>query len=361
MANDGATAAPDGEEDWRGDRPTVVVFRLGSLGDTVVAVPGFHAIARRFPEHRRLVLTNAPVATNAAPLLAVLGVGDLVHGAIAYPVGLRRPSELLALRRTLRSTGADTLVYLAPSRSAAGVLRDWLFFKLCGFRTILGTPWTRDRRECRIDPATGLMEREASRLARNMEAGVGPVRLEEADSWNLKLTHAEKARAEQALAPLSNGAFICVNMGGKVAINDWGEANWTALARSLSQTRPDLGLVSLGAGEDHDRAGRLASIWSGRTVNLCGKLAPRESAAVLERATLFIGHDSGPLHLAAASQTPSIGLFGENNPPAKWHPYGLHVRAIHNMAGVTEITVADVVAASEDMLSRFGDARATGS
>ena len=55
---------------------TVLIFRLGSLGDTVVALPCFHKIAKSFPEARRIVLTNVPVASNAAPLLQVLD-GDL--------------------------------------------------------------------------------------------------------------------------------------------------------------------------------------------------------------------------------------------------------------------------------------------
>lgn len=338
----------------------MIVFRLGSLGDTVAALPSFHAVARRFPKHRRLVLTNAPVAENAAPLLAVLGDQSLVHGAIAYPVGLRDLGALIDLRTRLRATGARSLVYLAPVRQPLALFRDWLFFKMCGMREVLGVPWTKDQRRCRVDPASGEVEREAARLVRTISRSVGSADLNDPDDWDLRLSTAERDEARAALATLKGTPFVAVNMGGKVVEKDWGLANWIALAKELALRQPDMALVSLGADMDRERADSLAAVWPGPTLNLCGRLTPRESAGVLECASLFIGHDSGPLHLAAASGAPSIGLFGAYNRPIMWHPVGDHVHILHNMHGLTQITVAEVVAASEDRLSRFCDDGASG-
>ena len=338
----------------------MIVFRVGSLGDTVAALPCFHAIARRFPDHRRLVLTNVPVAVNAAPLLAVLGEEALVHGAIAYPAGLGNVSALLDLRRRLRATGARSLVYLAPTRHLLAVLRDWLFFKACGIREVLGVPWTGDLRRRRVDPVSGEVEREASRLARTL-GSVGRADLDDPGDWDLCLSREERDGARGALAPLAGAPFIAVNMGGKAIEKDWGEANWTNLALELATRFPGMGLVSLGADMDRPRADALGAVWNGLTLNLCGRLSPRESAGILESASLFIGHDSGPLHLAAVGGAPSIGLFGDFNRPIAWHPVGDHVHILHNMDGLAQIAVADVVMAAEDRLSRFGGARATGS
>jgi ADP-heptose:LPS heptosyltransferase len=65
-------------------------------------------------------------------------------------------------------------------------------------------------------------------------------------------------------------------------------------------------------------------------VNLCGLLAPRESAAVLSRARIFIGHDSGPMHLAAAVQTPCVAIFSARNKPRVWFPYGRQHRVVYH-------------------------------
>ena len=98
----------------------------------------------------------------------------------------------------------------------------------------------------------------------------------------------------------------------------------------------------LGSDSDEAPSQRLIAAWPGGSINLCGLLSPRESAAVLTRARFFVGHDSGPLHLAAAVNTPSVGLFGSNNPPRVWHPYGEAHLPIHDTRGVDHISVAQV-------------------
>jgi len=65
-------------------------------------------------------------------------------------------------------------------------------------------------------------------------------------------------------------------------------------------------------------------------VNLCGQLTPRQSAAAFARARVFIGHDSGPMHLAAAVQTPCVAIFAARNKPRVWFPYGRQHRVIYH-------------------------------
>jgi ADP-heptose:LPS heptosyltransferase len=87
-------------------------------------------------------------------------------------------------------------------------------------------------------------------------------------------------------------------------------------------------------------------------VNACGRLSPRESAAAMRHAEAFIGHDSGPLHLAAAAGVSCVGLFGDINQPQRWHPPGSRHRIIHRMSGLHSITVPEVVSAVRDVAPR---------
>jgi heptosyltransferase III len=127
----------------------IVIYRLGSLGDTVVALPCFHKVAQVWPDAERIVLTNFPVSSKAAPLEVILREGGLIHSAIAYPVGTRSVGELWLLAKNLRSLHADVLVYLTPARGLLNAFRDWLFFKFCGFKNIVGAPLTADLQRCR--------------------------------------------------------------------------------------------------------------------------------------------------------------------------------------------------------------------
>lgn len=326
----------------------IVIYRLGSLGDTIVALPCLHRIAASYPQAERILLTNVPVSTKAAPLEAILENSGLVQRFMAYPVGTRSVPQLNALRAQLRALGADTLIYLTPPRGLRAAWRDWLFFRLCGFRHLVGVPLGADLRHNRIE-ADGSVEYECSRLARCI-APLGTVSLDDPASWDLKLIDAELEAGRQALGGAAGAPRIAINMGGKVAANDWGEANWMDLTRRLGAALPDHALVIVGAAEDAPRAGRIAALWPGPIAELCGKVRPRVSAAAMRGSRCFIGHDSGPLHLAGSSGVPCVGLYGETNLPHKWHLYGGRHRMIHELRGVRTIGVARVFAAACELL-----------
>ncbi|MCH8181072.1 MAG: glycosyltransferase family 9 protein [Proteobacteria bacterium] len=324
---------------------TIVIYRLGSLGDTLVALPCFHAIERATPGARRVVLTNFPVSAKAAPLEGILGGSGLIDQALAYPVGTRSLKALWALRKQLRALGADTLYYLTPARGMAAVWRDILYFKLCGFRHIVGAPSTPELQTWQTLNAQGELEPECARLARSLSAGgqLPAIDLHDRSLWDLRLSAREQQVADAVTAELQGRPTLVINMGGKVAEKDWGEARWMALLNGLGREHPELGLLVVGAQEDSERARRVTQNWPGPVVDACGRLSPRESAAAMRGAQLFIGHDSGPMHLAATVGVPCIGLFGGYNRPVVWHPFGEGHRIVHRMSGVQDISVDEVM------------------
>ena len=103
---------------------------------------------------------------------------------------------------------------------------------------------------------------------------------------------------------------------------DWGAPAWRALLDKLAASYPRHGLVLIGARDDHAVAEQVSGAWAGRVLNLCGSLAPRVSAAVLARMQLFMGPDSGPMHLAAALGVPCAIVFASRTEPGMWFPFG---------------------------------------
>jgi heptosyltransferase III len=320
----------------------IIIYRFGSLGDTIVALPCFHRIARSFPGAERILLTNIPVSSKAAPLEEILGQSGLIGGSLAYPVGTRSPARLWRLMREIRAHRATTMIHLMPVRGLWAGIRDFLFFRLSGIRRIIGLPLARDLRTNHLDPATGFEEPEHARLARTI-ASLGNIDFHDRDMWDLALTAEEQSVGRQLVAEFSGRPFFAVNMGGKAAEKDWGPDNWSELFVRLSEHFSGYGLLIVGASEDSTRAQSLKTSWRGVVVDACGRLSPRESSAALKHADLFIGHDSGPLHLASAAEVACIGLFGDFNRPRKWHPFGKRNHIIHNMQGMSAISVDEVV------------------
>ena len=299
----------------------VLIYRIGSLGDTVVALPCFHLLAWLFPLAERVLLTNFPVHAKAPASAAVLGDSGLVNGYMRYTVGTRSIGELWRLAREIRRFCPDLLVYLMPVRPMKNVRRDRFFFRLAGIRRVAGLPGGVQLRH-RFDPTTDLYEAEALRLTRSI-AELGDAHAEDIATWDLHLTAMELDTASRALASRKGRPFIACAPGCKMQANDWERDNWRALLARLARKYPAHVLVMAGAAEDADLCDYAARGWTGDKLNLAGALTPRESAAVFAHAAVFIGPDSGPKHLAACMGVPCVCVFSARDPAGVWFPPGL--------------------------------------
>jgi len=300
-----------------------LVYRLGSMGDTLVALPAFRLVRKAFPGARITLLTNKPVGEKAAPMELILQNTGLHEETIEYPATLRSLRALWSLRNILKNEHFDVLVYLAkPKGGILTSLRDYLFFRLCGIGTIIGLPFSSRHLKCRQLPGTDLHETDCERMMPCLKS-LGAADLADARWWDLQLTASERAEASRCLTGHGISIpFIAASVGTKMQSKDWGESNWTALLERLAAAHPELGMVMIGAGDERERSQRLLDRWTGPKANLCGSLSPRISGGVLEKAGFLTCHDSGPMHLAASVGTPCLAIFSARHPPGEWFPHG---------------------------------------
>lgn len=318
----------------------VLLYRLGSLGDHLVALPCYRLVQRAFPEAERRLLTNIPVMNKAAAVEAVLEGSGLVDGYLTYVVGERSLLALLKLAWTIRRWKPDALVYLAGARGEKAARRDRMFFRLCGIRQQIGLPLTEDLQHHRSEgmrEGTPWFEQEGRRLARCI-AELGDAGVDDLANWSPGLTGEERQAGRELAQPFGGTPFFAFSLGTKAQSNQWGggsegTARWQQLLSKLAAAWPGYGLAILGAGDEYEVSESVAEAWrtvpgAGLAVNLCGAARPRVSAAVMERAVMFFGHDSGPAHMAAAVGTPVLGVFSSRMMPGEWIPNGEHVRVV---------------------------------
>jgi heptosyltransferase-3 len=311
----------------------VLIYRLGSLGDHVVALPCLHLIARSFPDAERRLLTNVPVSVKASAAAGIVGNSGLIHGFFRYQVGLRALVPILRLWWQLLLWRPQVLVYLTAARGVAIARRDRRFFRLCGIRRMIGVPDSEDLQANRPLADGWRFEPESSRLARTL-AALGDARLEASESWSLHLTEAETARAAEALAPAGGRPILAVSLGTKKQCNEWGSERWSELLQFVGAILPGYALLVNGAANERPASETVADGWrrtnDGPVLNLCGQLTPRESAAAFAQAEVYIGHDSGPMHLAAAAGTPCVAIFAAHEKPGIWFPHGSRHKVIYH-------------------------------
>jgi heptosyltransferase-2 len=271
-----------------------VVVRAGALGDVLLLRRAVAALRRA---HDRVLLI-APGAAGAA----LVGTGPAEVDAL---FAWERPevSALFAGAASgpLQDRLRESVLAVVYSRSA----------ELAGRLGAAGP------RVIAHDPAPAAGVHASQWLAQPLAAmGLGaPGELEP-----IRPTPAEADAARTILASLPE-RFLAIHPGSGSARKNWPPDRFAALAEALAPGRSWL-LV-----EGPADASAVAPLAGRPGVVLARGLDPRTLGAVLSRAGLYIGHDSGVSHLAAAWGAPTLALFGQTD-PAVWAPIGPHVRAL---------------------------------
>ena len=135
-------------------------------------------------------------------------------------------------------------------------------------------------------------------------------RKNEPDSWD----EPEALHAGRFGAP---APLLAVHLGAGAAAKRWPTRHWRDL---IARFLEDGWRVILVGGPDDVEVARGIEPHA-RLRDWTGRLAVTETAALLERADLFIGSDSGPAHIAASASTASVILFSGTNRPRQWRPW----------------------------------------
>jgi len=154
------------------------------------------------------------------------------------------------------------------------------------------------------------------------------------------------------------GKFAILNPGAGWGAKQWPVERYGAVAKMLAQDGIR-SLINYGPGEE-DLAALVERVSDGAARRTSHSIA--ELIALTRRASLFIGGDTGPMHLAAALKVPVVAIFGPTN-PARNGPFGTrsivlrsassmtdHSRRREPEQGLLEITPEEVVTAARKLL-----------
>lgn len=126
------------------------------------------------------------------------------------------------------------------------------------------------------------------------------------------------AWAAEELRPGERLVVIHPGTGG--AAKHWLPERWAAVGDALA-ARPGARLLLTGGPGEGELVAQVAGLMARRPLTLAGRTSVGQLAALLGRAALVLGVDSGPLHLAVSQGTPSVHLFGPSD-PARFGPWG---------------------------------------
>lgn len=291
------------------------MFRAGSLGDSLVALPAWKEVCNRHsgrPIHLITPARQLPGIPDTATVFAMTGrLGKVIRYDTSRTCLKRAASELKALGRGI--------VYgLMPQRPSLHHIRDWMFMRgVVGLRTRgFGSAILSNlRRGPFCESYSPLIEwqRLLSLVGGDKATLHFPL---------LSVPDAARAAAVRALALLDGVPFAVVCPGSKMPAKLWPLDRYRETLRRFLADRGDAAVVLVGSPQEKSLCETLVAIDPSRVLNLAGDLTVEESAAVCEAAVCYFGNDTGAMHLAAAMGRPCVALFSARDYPLKWVPYG---------------------------------------
>jgi ADP-heptose:LPS heptosyltransferase len=123
------------------------------------------------------------------------------------------------------------------------------------------------------------------------------------------------------------GPLIAIHPGSGSSRKNWPIENWLAITSRLLDAESRYRFILIGGEADEAQLAAFESAWRGAPLLVARALLLPQLAAVIERCQLFLGHDSGISHLAAAVGAPTLLLFGPTD-PAVWAPANSRVAVI---------------------------------
>ncbi|HLI22413.1 MAG TPA: glycosyltransferase family 9 protein, partial [Stellaceae bacterium] len=145
-----------------------------------------------------------------------------------------------------------------------------------------------------------------------------------------RLWIAAEREAEAARLVPPGGPVLAIGPAANWRGKEWRGERFAELAQRLTEPGglfPGARVAVLAAAHERPQALPLIEALGPRALDLVGKIHLLTVAAVIKRAALFIGNDTGLMHLAAATGTPTLGFFGPS-PIDQYAPWGPHTAVV---------------------------------
>ncbi len=288
----------------------ILVIRGGAIGDFILTLPAIVLLREAFPAARIEILGYRHIVA----LAQISGYAEATRSieAAALASFFSRDGELAPELVDYFSSFQQVVSYLFdPDEIFAHNLRR------AGVRNlILGSPKIGEK-----EHAARQLARPLERLALYLENPAAKIRPNEPRKVDRSLT---------ALHP-----------GSGSETKNWPVDRFVAVARTLLKAEGEQRLLLVGGEADEKALAQMRAELPNDRVEVAKNLPLTELAGRLQNCRLFLGHDSGISHLAAAVGTPSLLLFGPTD-PAIWAPQNAQVRVLRS----TSLTMAGIETAA---------------
>ena len=304
----------------------ILIVKLSAIGDVIHTLPALNALRRHFPQAEITWLVERAAADLVVghPALDRVIVSHRKQWIQALKHAPRRPTwrRIRRFVKDLRDTRYDLVLDFQALLKSGAMIALTRSGEKVGFGKGMAhmehSYWFLNRRL----PAVSMEHHALVRNLMMIEAlGVDCRRIE----YRLPIGQADLSAVEALLqhSPDGDGAsrpLVAINPMAKWESKLWRADGFAAVADAV-KARYGARVVFTGSAADRPAVADIMARMQRPALNLCGATTLKQLAALYGRCRLLVSTDTGPMHLAAAMNTPLVALFG---PTAPWRtgPYG---------------------------------------
>ena len=276
----------------------ILIFELNWLGDILFSMPLIRAIRKTFPGAH---ITCAVVPRYADLLANNPWINDV------RPLSDRNKIssvwEKFSFIKRIKKEGYDTCFILKPSSTKAAIAA------LAGIPERIGFTGKKASLTREVDIPPGNLHKADQLLS--LAGAVGIAKADGTYEYFFGKENEEKAEELLLEAGARANRKVVINPGGNWDPKRWPVNNFIELAKMILASFRDVEVVVTGAKKDVELAREITrAVDDKRCYSVAGKTGLNELAALFRRSDLIVSADSGPLHLASAVGSTTIGLFG---------------------------------------------------
>ena len=320
----------------------VLVIRGGAIGDFILTLPSLKALRDAYPFAHIEILGYKHIAALAENRFYAQAVRSIEYGPLAS--FFAKNSELPAeLARYFASFDLIISYLYDPDRIFESNVRR------CGVENLFCGP-------AKIVETSG-------HAARQLAQPIEQLGITVADLTEQIFLSVDDRRFAQEFLRSSLQPIVAIHPGSGSEKKNWPLENWIELLSSkhgVSRTKRELGpigkqlsVIVVSGEADNRQTAQLEDAWKDPDVRFAKNLPLPQLAAVLEH-TIFVGHDSGISHLAAAAGAKCILLFGPTD-PSVWAPRNKNAQVLRTPSrDLGDLEIVDVEAAVAAALCSHG-------
>jgi len=302
----------------------IVVLQMSGIGDLLLITPALRALHRIYPGAKIDIITYK--LKNAEFLFRFPYIRNGCEFRL-FDMELKRvwrPSFWQMLGKPINFMKKEpTDIYVSFHHTW---LPQWYLFELLiaahsGARYTVGInpDYIRDSGVFdRSVPESLLGNRHYCPFFLDIVSLLGDAGKDSATEFPLKPHEIEEARTLISTKMSKRNKVVCLHTGASFTAQRWPIDRFCKLAKMLEAD--GCGIVLIGTGEERKLTEHIAEVLpKGSCLDATGKTNLFQMAALIDASDLFIGNDSGPMHIAISRKCPAIGIIGPGKP--RYHQY----------------------------------------